>query len=101
MRTGTLAPREGAPPGRIRHVRAMIGAIDVFPVPARGEDDGGADPARTRLVGELGGVLGVAGGAGAAGEAVGFGEAPVADAGVFGAFGAERGVAGEHAEALW
>ena len=74
----TLVACECGVAGRIRDVASVIGAVDVLPVPAGGEDDGYADAARARFVGELGCVGAVARGAGTAHDAVGFGEATVA-----------------------
>lgn len=71
-----------------------------YAVPARGEDDGGADTTGAWLVGELGGVVGTAGRAVAAHDGFAFLEAAVADAGILCALFAEGRVAGEHAEAL-
>lgn len=83
----------------ICHMALVVWAIEILPVPARGEDDGSADAARARLGGQLLGVLGVAGRAVAAHCFVACREAAVAD-GFERALGADRRVAGEHAEAL-
>jgi hypothetical protein len=101
MRSRTLVVCQRAIARRVRDMAFVVWAIEVDAVPARGEDNGGANAAGARLVGECGGVVGGAGRATAAGDGLGGGEAAVADSGGFGCRGAEGGVAGEHAEALF
>ena len=88
--------------GGVGDVRLVVWRIEVDAVPAGGEGDLGADPAGAEVVGESGRVVAGAGRAAEGCEVRAF-EAAVADTAGAGYVegGAESGVAGEHAEALW
>ena len=95
MRGGTLVAGKGAAGWRVGHVAAMIGTVEILAVPARREDDGGADPARTHLGWQLRGVARVAWR-----KPVPVALASVADARESGRLISDGWVAGDHAEAL-
>ena len=95
MRGRTLIAGKGPAGWRVGHVAAMIGTVEVLAVPARREDDGGANPARTHLGWQLRGVARVAWR-----KPVPVALASVADARKRGRLVPDSWVAGNHAEAL-
>lgn len=76
----------------ISNVALVVRRIEIFAVPAGGEDDGSPNAARAILVGKLSSVFGIAGS-----EALAVAHAAMADGCFVGFFG--HWVAGDHAEA--
>jgi hypothetical protein len=99
VRAGALVTGERSA-GRVGHVALVIWAVQVLPIPAGGEDDSGADAAGAWLAGEGERVTGGTGGAVASHDAFAGRETAVADVGEVVRLIAERGVPGEHTEAL-